>query len=98
MWDVIVNSSRGSHALANAMPRGVRKQLRWAGSYTCRYGGSKTFRGVVSKNLVPVLTHHSGYWPKRRDKGDPEQRHHSNDSSTTPLSLQAARLVKPKCI
>jgi len=61
MWDVIVNSSPGSRALANTMPRG-RKLLRWPGSYTCRCGGSKTFLGVVSKNLVSVLTHHSGYW------------------------------------
>jgi hypothetical protein len=67
MWDVIVIPLEAPCA-GQCDAAGVRKQLQWAGSYTCRYGGSKTFLGVVSKNLVPVFTHHSSCWPKRRDE------------------------------
>jgi hypothetical protein len=60
MGDVIVCVLSGSNALASATPecleRGARKQLRWAGSYTCRCRGSKTFQRVVSNNLLGFRT------------------------------------------
>ena len=58
----------GSNALANAMPDGFRKQLRWAGSYTCRWRGSKTFRELCPRFCasVTVASIIKVIWPTSR--------------------------------
>jgi hypothetical protein len=49
MSDVIVSSSRARMRLA--CDAEAPAKVRWAGSYTCRWRGSKSLNRVVSNNL-----------------------------------------------
>ena len=59
-------SSAPANATAQYVDAGHRKQLRWAGSYTCRYAGSKTFQRVVSNILCDCesgVERYRAFWP-----------------------------------